>query len=169
MDSTPDFFLEAISRSLFHKWILPQDIWGLKSEFSLSYVSCQRLSIHTCPFASYTAGNSVPNMWISPMTKSLDTIVVTALRVGFPGESHGPATCGISCNCPEPEALTMEASGQMLLSRAKPFTRLNDRLEVPTCRYVGPPTSSAPTSEAIDTEPNRPPHLSEDHRRLRRM
>ena len=45
-----------------------------------------------------------PNMWSSPTTKSFDPIVVTALRVGFPGESHGPATCGFSCNCPEPEA-----------------------------------------------------------------
>ena len=29
-----------------------------------------------------------PNMWSAPTTKSLDIIVVTALRVGFPGESH---------------------------------------------------------------------------------
>ena len=54
-----------------------------------------------------------PNMWSSPMTKSLDPIVVTALRVGFPGESHGPATCGFACNCPEPEAWTTEASVQI--------------------------------------------------------
>ena len=45
-----------------------------------------------------------PSMWSSPTTKSLDPIVATALRVGFPGESHGPATCGFACNCPEPEA-----------------------------------------------------------------
>ena len=32
------------------------------------------------------------NMWSSPTTKSLDPIVVTVLRVSFPGESHGPAT-----------------------------------------------------------------------------
>ena len=51
------------------------------------------------------------NMWSSPMTKSLDPIVVTALRVGFSGESHGPATCGFACNCPEPEVWTTEASG----------------------------------------------------------
>ena len=51
-----------------------------------------------------------PNMCSSPTTKSLDPIVVTALRVGFPGESHGPATCGFACNCPEPEAWTTEAS-----------------------------------------------------------
>ena len=50
-----------------------------------------------------------PSMWTSPATKSLDPIVVTALRVGFPGESHGPATCGFACNCPEPEAWTTEA------------------------------------------------------------
>ena len=50
-----------------------------------------------------------PSMWTSPTTKSLDPIVVTALRVGFPGESHGSATCGFTCNCPEPEAWTTEA------------------------------------------------------------
>ena len=50
-----------------------------------------------------------PNMWSSPTTKSLDPIVVAALRVGFPGEGHGPATCGFACNCPEPEAWTTEA------------------------------------------------------------
>ena len=53
-----------------------------------------------------------PNMWSSPTTKSLDPIVVTALRVGFSGESHGPVTCGFACNCPEPEAWSMEASGR---------------------------------------------------------
>ena len=41
-----------------------------------------------------------PNMWSSPTTKLLDPTVVTALRGGFPGESHGPATCGFVCNCP---------------------------------------------------------------------
>ena len=41
-----------------------------------------------------------PNMRSSPTTKSVDPIVVTALRVGLPGECHGPATCGFSCNCP---------------------------------------------------------------------
>ena len=50
-----------------------------------------------------------PNMWSSPTTKSLDPIVATALRVGFQGESHGPATCGFACNCPEPEAWKTEA------------------------------------------------------------
>ena len=55
----------------------------------------------------------VPNMWSSPTTKSLDPIVVTAVRVGFPWESHGPATCGFACNCPEPEAWTTEASGHI--------------------------------------------------------
>ena len=50
-------------------------------------------------------------MWSSPTTKSLDPIAVIALRVGFQGESHGPATCEFSSNCPEPEAWTTEASG----------------------------------------------------------
>ena len=52
-----------------------------------------------------------PNMWSSLTTKSFDPIVVNSLRVGFPGESHGPATCGFACNCPKPEAWTTEASG----------------------------------------------------------
>ena len=41
-----------------------------------------------------------------------DQVVVTALRVGFSWESHGHATCGIACNCTEPEAWITEASGQ---------------------------------------------------------
>ena len=49
----------------------------------------------------------------SPTTKSLDPIVDTALRVGFPGESHGSATCRFACYFPEPEAWTTEASGQI--------------------------------------------------------
>ena len=52
-----------------------------------------------------------PNMWSSPTTNSLDPIVVTVLRVGFPGESHGPATCGFAFSCPEPEVWSTEASG----------------------------------------------------------
>ena len=67
-----------------------------------------------------------PNMWSSPTTKSLDPIVVTALWEGFPWESHGPATCGFACNCPEPVAWTTEASGlsnitclALLLSRCQ--------------------------------------------------
>ena len=52
-----------------------------------------------------------PNILSSPATKSLDPIVVNAIWVDFPGESHGPATCGFACNCPEPEAWTMEESG----------------------------------------------------------
>ena len=51
-----------------------------------------------------------PNMWSSPTTKSFDPIVVTALRVDFPVESHGPATCGFARNCPEPEARTTGVS-----------------------------------------------------------
>ena len=52
-----------------------------------------------------------PSMWTSPTTKSLDPIVVTALLVGFPGESHGPATCEFACNCTDPEAWITEESG----------------------------------------------------------
>ena len=44
--------------------------------------------------------------------KSLDPIVATALRLGFPEESFAPTTCGFACNCPVPEAWTTEASGR---------------------------------------------------------
>ena len=36
-----------------------------------------------------------PKMWSSPITMSFDSIVVTSLRVGFPGESLGSATNGL--------------------------------------------------------------------------
>ena len=52
-----------------------------------------------------------PTIWSSPTTKSLDPIVVTALRVDFPGESFGTVTGGFVCNCPMPEAFTTEALG----------------------------------------------------------
>ena len=56
----------------------------------------------------------------------------------------------------------------MLLSQAKPSTQLDRIFEVSTCRHVSLPTSIALTSKLIKTEPNRPLHLSEDHRRHRR-
>ena len=59
-----------------------------------------------------------PNMWSLPTIKSLDPIIVTALRVGFPGESHRPATCGFACNCPEPEAWPTEASGTQCIAHS---------------------------------------------------
>ena len=65
--------------------------------------------------------------------------------------------------------LCIEEKVEILLSKAKPSTQLNRRFEVSTCRLVSPPTSIAPTSKLIKTEPNRPLHLSEDHRRHRRM
>ena len=52
-----------------------------------------------------------PTMWSLPTSKSLDPIVVTTLRVDFPGESLGPTTGRFACNCPVPEACTTEASG----------------------------------------------------------
>ena len=54
-----------------------------------------------------------PNMWSSPTTESFDPFVVTSHRVGFPEESHRPATCGFACNCPESKAWATEASGRM--------------------------------------------------------
>ena len=62
-----------------------------------------------CQLYSWQLG---PNMWSSPTTKSLNPIVVAAIRVGFLGEIHGSAGCGFACNCPEPEAWTTEASGR---------------------------------------------------------
>ena len=56
-----------------------------------------------------------PSMWTSHTIRSLDPTVVTALRVGFPGESHGHATCGFACNCPEPEAWTTEAWSAVII------------------------------------------------------
>ena len=53
---------------------------------------------------------------------------------------------------------------QILLSQVKLSTQsTHRRFEVSTCRHVNPFASITPTSEIINTEPNRPPHLSEDH------
>ena len=49
-----------------------------------------------------------PNKWSSPTTKSLDPIIVTALRVSFPWENLGPAQVGFACNYPVQEAWTTE-------------------------------------------------------------
>ena len=65
--------------------------------------------------------------------------------------------------------LCLEEKVNLLLSQAKPSTRLSGRFEVSICRHVSLSTSSAPTSKPMKTEPNRPLHLSEDHRRHRRM
>ena len=65
--------------------------------------------------------------------------------------------------------LCIEEKVEILLSKAKPSRQLNRRCEVSSCRHVSPPTSIAPTSKLMKTEPNRPLHLSEDHRRHRRM
>ena len=76
------------------------------------------------------------NMWSSPTTKSLDPIIVTALRVGFPGESHGPVTCGFASNCPESEAWTTEALGQssMISKKGYQFSKVQLTLLTPLHR-----------------------------------
>ena len=51
-----------------------------------------------------------PTKWSSPIAKSIDHIVITAIRVGFQEESLGPATCGFACNRSGPEAWATEAS-----------------------------------------------------------
>ena len=63
------------------------------------------------PICKLNCSQLGPNMCSSHTTKSLDPIVVTTLRVGFPGENHGPAKSVFACNCPEPEAWTTETSG----------------------------------------------------------
>ena len=65
--------------------------------------------------------------------------------------------------------LCLEEKVEILLSQAKPSTQLSRRFEVSTCRHMRPHTSIAPTSKLIKAEPNRPLHLSEDHRRHRRV
>ena len=70
-----------------------------------------------------------PNMWSSPTTKSLDPIVVTALRVGFPGESHGPTTFEFACNCPEPEVWTTEASERPICTSARKANEMKNENE----------------------------------------
>ena len=66
-------------------------------------------------------------------------------------------------------SLCLEEKVEILLSQEKPPKQLNRRFQVSTCSHVSPPTSIAPTSTLIKAEPNRPLHLSEDHRRHRRM
>ena len=51
-----------------------------------------------------------PTKWSSPTTKSLDPIVVTVLRVVFPGCCLEPATDKFVCNCPVPEAICIYSS-----------------------------------------------------------
>ena len=63
--------------------------------------------------------------------------------------------------------LCLQEKAEILLNQAKPPMQLNGRFEVSTWRHVSPSTSA--TSKHIKTEPNRPLHLSEDHRRNRRM
>ena len=58
--------------------------------------------------------------------------------------------------------LCIEEKVEIFIRKAKPSTQLNRRFEVSTCRHVSPPTSIAPTSKLMKTEPNRPQHLSED-------
>ena len=65
--------------------------------------------------------------------------------------------------------LCLEEKVEILLSQAKLSMQLNQRFEVSTCRHMTLPTSIAHTSELINTVPNRPPHLSEHHRRHRHM
>ena len=97
------------------------------------------------PFCQLYRWQLGPNMWSSPTTKSLNPIVVTALRVGFPGESHRPATCEFACNCPEPEAWTMEASG--LFSSTHDVTSHLQRIQNYTARVI----SRLPKSSHITT------------------
>ena len=91
-----DYLLES-----FPQGILLQDSRGLKSEFFLSYESGQRRSNLTCQLYHW---HLCPRKLFSPMTKSLDPIVVTVLQVGFPAENLSPTTGGFAINFPVPEA-----------------------------------------------------------------
>ena len=62
--------------------------------------------------------------------------------------------------------LCLEEKVEILLSQVKPSTQLNRRFEVSTCRHVSQSTSVTPISKLKKTEPNRPLHLSEDHRHM---
>ena len=89
-----------------------------------------------------------PNMWSSPTTKSLDPIVVTALRVGFPWENHGPATCGFAFNCPEPEAWPTQASAVIIATSATTHytLTLSAIIVSSTTTYILAPTANIATS-----------------------
>ena len=82
---------------------------SLKSVFLLLCELSKAIELHllVCQLYRWQLG---PNTWSSPTTKSLDPIVVTALRVGFPCEGLRPVTCGIAHNCPTPEAWITETS-----------------------------------------------------------
>ena len=111
-------FLEVISWSLFHKLILAQDSGGWNQSIPTPRWAANghRATPARLPANPLATRSS---MWSSPTTKSLDTIVVAVLWVGFPRDSHGSATCGFACNYQEPEAWTTEVSGIIVHARRK--------------------------------------------------
>ena len=111
--------------------MLPQYSGGLESEFSFSLVSCQSLPNLTCPFASYTAGHSVPpcdfRLRPSHLTPLLSIII--AIQVDFPVDNLGPATDGFACNYPVKKAWAAEASWSYFTSMVlSPAMLLTDNI-----------------------------------------
>ena len=93
------------------------------SEFSISYVSSQRLSSHTCPLASYTAGNSVPTCGLHLRSSRLTHRSYRpsgGLHMRMPRTRH----MLFACNCPEPEAWKAESSGLAPFSVSKTTMQL---------------------------------------------
>ena len=86
---------------------------GLKSVIPLLCELPKDIELHLAVFQLYRWQLGLIK-WSSPMTKSLDPFIFTALWVGFPGECPSPATSGFACNYPVPEAWTMEASGYII-------------------------------------------------------
>ena len=95
---------------LFHKGIIQPDSRGFKSVVPLLGELPKAIEPHL-PFCQLFRWQLDPSKWSSPTTKLLDAIIVTVLLVGFPAESLRSTTGGFACNCPMPEAWTMELSG----------------------------------------------------------
>ena len=68
---------------IFSKLYTPQDSGGLKSVFPLLCELPKAIEPHLPVYQLYR-WQLGPNKWTSPTTMSLDPIVVTALREGFP-------------------------------------------------------------------------------------
>ena len=98
-DSTPDFFSWLSPEVFFTSGYLRQTavVWIRVFTLLGELPKAIELLLPVCQLYRWQLGH---NMWSSPTTKLLDPIVVTALRVGFPLESHGHATCGFACNYP---------------------------------------------------------------------
>ena len=102
------FFLEVISWSLFHKWIHPQDsvVWNQSFPSPRWAAKGYRATPARLPVIPLATRSQ-------HVVFAYDHVVRPHHRYrpsgGLPRESHGPATCGFACNCPQPEAWATEA------------------------------------------------------------